>query len=126
MDNLWTAADWAGRVGLAALFIRYGVGHFVNLAAMTGYAQSKKVPAPQAAVVLTGVMQIVGVGMILLHWHVLWGCALLLAFLVPVALWMHDFWNETDPMARMNAEAHFWKNIGVASALLLYAVALHS
>lgn len=125
MDTLWTVADWVGRVGVAALFVRYGVNHLVNLKTMTAYAQSKRVPAAQSAVVITGLMQLAGAGMILVHWHVLWGCALLVGFLVPVALWMHDFWNETEAMARMNQETHFWKNIGVASALLLYAVALH-
>src|SRR5574341_491864 len=125
MDNLWTVVSWAGRVGVAALFFRYGINHLVKVKGMTGYAQSKKVPAAAVAVVVTGLMQLAGGAMILVHWHVLWGCALLIAFLVPVAIWMHDFWNETDAMARMNQETHFWKNMGVASALALYAVALH-
>ena len=38
MTKLWIVADWVGRVGVAALFIKYGLNHLVKLPAMTGYA----------------------------------------------------------------------------------------
>lgn len=37
---------------------------------------------------------------------------------------MDTLWTVADWVGRVGV-AHFWKNIGVASALLLYAVAWH-
>jgi uncharacterized membrane protein YphA (DoxX/SURF4 family) len=123
--DIWEIGEWVGRIGLLAVFVRYGINHFANHAAMTAYAQSKKVPAPGFMVLLTGAMMLVGSAMVLARWHAIWGCALLVTFVGIVALWMHDFWSESDPMARANQEAHFWKNVSMAAGATLYAVALH-
>jgi len=126
VDNLWTAAQWVGRVGFVALFVISGIAHFTNFNGVTAYAQSKHVPFAAVAVAVTGLMQLAASAMILLHWHVIWACGLLVVFLVPVALYIHNFWTESDPMAAANQKAHFWKNISLASAAILYAVWIHA
>jgi uncharacterized membrane protein YphA (DoxX/SURF4 family) len=125
MDNLWPAAYWVGRVLFSVYFIIAGSMHFGMLSGMTAYAQSKKVPAPQLAVLVTGAMLVFGGASILLNWHPIWGCASLVAFLIPVAVIMHDFWNETDPMMRMNQMAQFGKNVTLAGGAMLYAVMIN-
>jgi uncharacterized membrane protein YphA (DoxX/SURF4 family) len=97
----------------------------MNAKGMTGYAQAKGVPAAGAGVLVSGVMLIAGGLLILFSWHAIVGAALLVLFLVPAAFLIHNYWTETDPMMRANQEAHFWKNITLASAALLIAVGHH-
>jgi len=125
MQNLWTIAEWVGRVGFVALFVMSGIAHLTNHKAMALYAQSKHVPLAGVYVALTGLMMLAGSVMILLHWHPIRGAGLLILFLVPTAFLMHNFWVETDPRMRANEKAHFWKNLTIASGALLYAVAIH-
>jgi uncharacterized membrane protein YphA (DoxX/SURF4 family) len=44
---------------------------------------------------------------------------LLVAFLVPTALFMHNFWRETDQQARYLEQIQFLKDIALAGASLL-------
>jgi uncharacterized membrane protein YphA (DoxX/SURF4 family) len=125
MDGLWVVAEWTGRILLSVLFIASGVGHLTQVQGTTMYAQSKRVPAAKAAVVVTGVMILVGGGMILVNWHPIVGCLLLFVFLVPVAFFMHNFWTVSDPMMRIGERAHFLKDLALAGAALLYASMLH-
>lgn len=123
--DLWTAADWVSRVGFSACFLVFGSAHFLKHQGLTGYAQSKRVPAASAMVWITGAMMLAGAVMILFHWHAIWGSALIVGFLVPTAFMMHDYWTESDPMMRANQQAHFFKNLALAFAAGMYAVAIH-
>jgi len=125
MDGLWTVADWAGRILFALVFVNSGIFHLRRHQAATGYAQSKGVPLAGLAVTVTGIQILIGVGMIVPGWHPIIGALLLALFLVPVAFIMHNFWTLTDPMQKTNDQAHFFKDLALAGAALLYAVALH-
>jgi putative oxidoreductase len=111
-----------GRIVFAQMFITSGVMHLRNAGMMSGYAQSKGVPAPKLAVVGSGLLILLGGLSVLLGvWPDL-GSLLILAFLVPTALRMHDFWKQTDPMARQGEQVNFFKNISLAGAsLMLFA-----
>jgi len=119
---MWTAIEWAARIVFVAFFVMSGVNHLVNRRALAAYAGSKNVPAPGLAVVVTGVMLLAGAILILIGWHADWGAWLLVLFLVPTAFLMHNYWVETDPMQRANQQAHFWKNLTIAAAAVLYAI----
>ncbi len=123
--DIWAVATWVGKIGLVAFFVMSGINHLVNYKGMTAYAQSKNIPLAGAAVVVSGLMMLAGAGMILFYWHPIWGAALLVAFLVPAAFLVHNFWVETDPMMKANQMAHFWKNLTIAAGAVLYAVAVH-
>lgn len=125
MDGLWTAADWVGRILFVIVFVNSGIFHLRRHQAATGYAQSKGVPMAGLAVTITGLQILIGAAMIVPGWHPIIGALLLAVFLVPVALIMHNFWTITDPMQRANDQAHFFKDIALAGAALLYAAALH-
>lgn len=125
MDGLWTAADWAGRILFAAVFVNSGMFHLAGHKAATGYAQSKGVPMAGVLVAITGIQIIVGAALIVVGWHPIVGALLLVVFLVPTAFMMHNFWTITDPMQRANDQVHFLKDIALAGAALLYAAALH-
>ncbi|GBD18014.1 hypothetical protein HRbin27_00505 [bacterium HR27] len=113
--------DWAflvGRIVFGLFFVFNGINHFANVRTLSMYAASKGVPAPQAAVIVTGIMLLLGGASVATGYQPVIGNLLLIIFLVPAAFWMHNFWAETDPMARANQMAHFLKNLALAGAAL--------
>jgi putative oxidoreductase len=108
-----------GRILFSAIFIRSGVQHFTGVAMMAPYAGAKGVPAEKFMVQLTGAMIFLGGISVLLGVYVRIGAALLVIFMIPTTIVMHNYWTLTDPMARANDQAHFIKNLALAGAALL-------
>jgi len=116
-----------GRILFVGVFLTAAMGHFRQTSAMTGYAQSRGVPAARAAVLLGGVLLVLGGLSVLLGVWADLGALLLLAFLVPTAVLMHGFWKETDPQARQLEQVMFFKDLGLAGAsLMLLALVAHA
>jgi uncharacterized membrane protein YphA (DoxX/SURF4 family) len=57
---------------------------------------------------------------ILVGFYVPVAVAALVVFLIPVTFMMHDFWNETDPMAKMTQKIMFTKNLALLGGALAY------
>jgi uncharacterized membrane protein YphA (DoxX/SURF4 family) len=116
-----------GRVLFSAIFISSGIAHLRNAGMMGGYAQSKGVPAARLSVVGSGALILAGGLSVLLGvWPDL-GALLILVFLVPTAVLMHDFWRQADPMAKQAEQTNFLKNIALAgAALMLFAFFAHT
>ncbi len=96
-----------------------GYNHFKNLEMLTGYAQSKKVPIPKIAVLMTGLMMFLGGLGILLGIYVQLSVLLLSLFLIGTLIKMHRYWEVADPMARMGEHVNFYKNLGLLGAILM-------
>lgn len=111
-----------GRVLFALLFINSGVAHITKLQAMTGYAQFKKVPAPKVAVLLTGLMLIVGALLVAVGYYADLGALILAIFLIPAAFMMHNFWTIEDAQAKQGETINFFKNLSLAGAALVIFV----
>ncbi len=108
-----------GEVLLGGYFVISGVNHFKHLGMLTGYAQSKGVPMAKEAVILTGLMLILGgLGIVWGLW-VNFSILLLVLFLVVTTFQMHQFWKVSDPMERMGEEVNFKKNLALVGALLM-------
>ena len=108
-----------GRILVGGYFIMSGYNHFKNLRGLTGYAQSKGVPMPKAAVLLTGAMMFLGGLGILLGAYIELSVLLLSVFLVITTFQMHQYWKISDQMARMGEEINFKKNLALLGALLI-------
>lgn len=108
-----------GRVLFSFIFLMSGMGHFMRLEQMAQYAQSKGVPAPQLAVPGTGVLLVLGGLSVLLGFYPTIGLILLLIFLVPTTLFMHQFWRIEDPLQRQMEMVQFLKNMALAGAALM-------
>lgn len=108
-----------GRVIFGGYFIYSGIHHFTNLKMMSGYAQSKKAPMPQASVIITGLMLLAGGMSYLFNFHITIGSVLLILFLLPATFMMHNFWTIKDPMQKMGEMVNFFKNCALIGALLL-------
>jgi uncharacterized membrane protein YphA (DoxX/SURF4 family) len=115
-----------GRILFALIFINSGIAHFTKNAAMTGYAQYKKVPLAKLSVYITGVMILVGGAFIALGFFADLGALLIAAFLIPAAVIFDAFWKETDATAKQTATIGFFKNLSMAGAALIIFALLHT
>ncbi|WP_159923873.1 MULTISPECIES: DoxX family protein [Nocardia] len=115
-----------GRVLFAVLFLTSTVGHFTQTEAMAGYARSKGVPMAKAAVLGSGVLfGLGGLSVLLGIWADL-GSLLLVIALLPTAVVMHRFWQETDPQIKQAETTQFAKDLALAgAALMLFAFFAH-
>src|SRR5689334_20792703 len=108
-----------GRIIFGGYFVMSSANHFFKLRTMSGYAGSKGIPAPTAAVVGTGILLLLGGLSFLLGVKPLIGGALLLIFLLGVTPKIHDFWAVQDPQQRMGEMVNFTKNMALLGAILI-------
>ncbi|MEU0312909.1 DoxX family protein [Nocardioides sp. NPDC006273] len=108
-----------GRILFALIFVAGGIGHLTATTDMTQIVQSKGIPAARAVVLSTGVLLVTASLMLILG---LWADVAALAlfcFLVPTAIFIHNFWTEKDPQVRLMEQLHFNKDLSLAGAALL-------
>lgn len=114
-----------GRLIFGGYFLMNAWNHFKNVESLTGYAQFKGVPSPRFAVIVGGVLLLLGGLGVVFGIAPEASLAVLIIFLVPVSFKMHTFWKETDPTKRMMERVQFMKNMALIGALLmLYAVSV--
>src|SRR5258708_18007188 len=92
-------------------------GHFS--AGYIGYAAQAGVPAPGLLVPLSGVIAILGGLSITLGYKAKIGGWLIVLFLVPVTLALHNFWAGTDPIMPRIQNPLFMKKVSMLGAPLL-------
>ncbi|MFF7943804.1 DoxX family protein [Nocardia gamkensis] len=115
-----------GRVLFAVLFLTSALGHFTQTEAMAGYAQSKGVPMAKAAVLGSGLLFALGGLSVLLGVWADLGALLLVLALLPTAVVMHRFWQETDEETKQSELIQFSKDVALAgAALMLFAFFAH-
>lgn len=107
-----------GRILLGGFFLYKGIDHFRNVDSLTGYAASKNVPAPKWAVIFTGALLTLGGLGVLLGVFPELAILLLILFLLPTTLMMHDFWNA-DGEAKQREKTSFLQNMAMIGALLM-------
>ncbi len=112
-----------GRLIFGGYFLYNGINHFVHHKMLAGYAASKNVPMPDAAVTATGAAMIVGGASILTGVKPKIGTVALLGFLAGVSPMMHDFWHKEDPQERMQEMINFTKNMALfGGAMTMMAI----
>jgi len=108
-----------GRIIFGGFFFYSGINHFAKFGMMSQYAKTKGVPFPAIAQGLTGLMLLLGGLSIAFGIYPFVGLVLLVAFLVPVSLKMHNFWKLEDPQVRMADKVNFTKNMALLGAVLM-------
>lgn len=109
----------AGRVLYSAIFVTTLFSHFSPQ--LIGYARQAGIPLAGLLVPLSGVLAGVGGLSILLGYRAKIGAWLIVLFLVPVTVTMHNFWAVTDPMMAQLQQAMFMKNLSMLGGALLIA-----
>lgn len=108
-----------GRILYSAIFIMAAPGHFT--AKTIAFAAGKGVPMASVAVPLSGVIAFLGGVSILLGFKAKWGAWLIVLFLVPVTIMIHNFWAIADPVQAQIQHVNFMKNLSMLGAALLIA-----
>lgn len=107
----------AGRQLFSVIFIIASAGHFnprtIEAAAAHG------VPLPDLVVPLSGIIALLGGVSVLLGFQARLGAWLLVIFLVPVTVVMHNFWSASDPTALQIEKAMFMKNVTMLGGALV-------
>ncbi len=109
----------AARALYVAIFIMAALGHFSPQE--IAYAAQQGVPMAALAVPLSGVLALAGGLSILLGYHARIGAWLLVIFLIPVTVMMHNFWAVKDPMMAQMQQIMFMKNVSMLGGALLIA-----
>jgi putative oxidoreductase len=106
-----------GRIFFSLIFLLTAFNHFSGKT--IAYAASKNVPLASVLVPLSGVLATLGALSIVLGYKARWGAWMIVLFLVPVTLMMHNFWTVQEPMMRQMQMAMFMKNISMLGGALL-------
>ncbi len=115
--NLRGAVVLLGRILYSFVFLFFCISHFngQDLA----YATVAHVPAPRVLVPLAGVLILLGGLSVLLGYKAKLGAWLIVIFLVPVTLAMHQFWAASNAAMHAAQLQNFLRNAALLGAALL-------
>jgi uncharacterized membrane protein YphA (DoxX/SURF4 family) len=105
------------RVVFGAVFVFFGLNHFLNAETMTGYAGAKGVPAAGLAVPFTGGMLVFGGLGVLLGVAPTLAAGAIAVFLLVTSPLMHDFWAAPEE-EQMTEMTQFLKNVALFGVTL--------
>jgi putative oxidoreductase len=108
-----------GRALFAFNFVIAFPYHFTRGAVQAAVEQG--VPLAALLVPLSGFLALAGGLSVALGYKTRWGAWALVAFLVPVTLWMHAYWRLSDPNLVFVEQVLFLKNVSMLGAALLIA-----
>lgn len=108
-----------GRILFVVLFLGSAVAHLTDKGAMAGYTESRGVKPARPAVLLSGLMILIGGILVLLGIWIDLGAILLGLFTLSAAVLMHNFWVEKDPGARQTEMTQFMKDLALTGAALI-------
>ena len=108
-----------GRGIFGGFFAYNGINHIQHQKEMSQYAESKGVPAAEAAVPASGALLLAAGLSIMAGFKPRQGLAATVGFLIPVTLQMHRFWEVQEPDKRMNELINFSKNMALVGAALM-------
>jgi putative oxidoreductase len=106
-----------GRILFATIFVYSSRGLFAHQAVV--HAGEHGVPMASVLVPVSGVLALLGGLSIALGYRARWGAWLLVLFLVPVTLMMHNFWAVKDPNVARLQQSAFLKNVSMLGGALL-------
>lgn len=108
-----------GRFAFAAVFVVFAPIDFTPQGA--AWASQQGVPLAAVLVPLAGLLGLAGGLSVILGYHARIGAWLLILFLVPVTVTMHNFWAVRDPMMAQMQVGFFLANLSRIGACLLIA-----
>jgi putative oxidoreductase len=108
-----------GRILFSAVFLVASFGHFSRQT--IDFAAQQGVPLANVAVPLSGLIALSGGLSVLLGYRARFGAGLLVVFLVPVTIQMHNFWAAADPTVAQMQQIMFMKNLSMIGGALVIA-----
>jgi putative oxidoreductase len=121
MKLLETSSAVIGRLLLGLYFILPGLQKIDNYEGTTRYMQSFSVPAADALLPITIVLQIVLGIAVIIGYKTKIAAFLLAGMTLVISLYMHSFWNLPDSAVVIHETQNFIKNMAIMSGLLILA-----
>lgn len=109
-----------GRIIVGVFYLFNALNHFTQVNMLSGYAQSKGVPAPKVAVLGTGLLLLIGGLSILLGYQPIVGVAAIVIFFLGVTPMMHNFWAIEDQQMKTMEMVNFMKNMALMGSALMF------
>jgi putative oxidoreductase len=106
-----------GRVLLALIFIMSALGKLQEWQGTVQMMADRGLPAPDVLLSVAVGLELVGGALVVLGLYARWGAVVLLLFLVPVTVIMHNFWALPADQAR-GQMINFMKNVSIAGGLV--------
>jgi putative oxidoreductase len=106
-----------GRVLFSIIFLASVFEHFQSGTIQAAAAHG--VPLAGLLVPAAGILACIGGLSVLLGYRARFGALLLILFLVPVTIVMHQFWGLSDPQMAAMQKANFLKNVALIGAALM-------
>lgn len=110
-----------GRLFFAAIFLLSAPKDFTQENINYNYAVNAGVPVANILVPLAGILALLGGLSIALGLYARIGAALVILFLVPVTLMMHNFWAYSDPQMHQMQQINFMKNLSMLGGSMAFA-----
>ena len=105
------------RILFSAIFILASLSLFAS--ETIEYAASRGVPWANISVPLAGILALAGGISVLLGYHAKIGGLLLVLFLIPVTLFIHNFWTYSNLEDIQNQWIMFMKNVSILGGAIL-------
>jgi putative oxidoreductase len=119
METVARYAAPFGRILLALIFIASAFGKFADWQMPLKMMTDKGVPKPEVLLPIAVAFELAGGLSVAAGFYARVGGLMLLAFLIPVSYFMHDFWNYEDAAQRMEQMINFMKNVSIMGGALL-------
>jgi putative oxidoreductase len=106
------------RVLIAVIFLWAGGRKVLNWSGTEEYMKAKQTKWISILLPIAVSLQILGALSLILGVYARIGALLLILFIIPATIQMHDFWNLTGK-ERIMEKAHFLKDLAIVGGLLL-------
>ncbi|MCC9070347.1 DoxX family protein [Flavobacterium sp. F-65] len=106
-----------GRILFSAIFMYSSIANFSDYYIYE--ATTKGIPSSYILVPLVGIFELLGGLSILTGFMAKWGAWLIILILLPVTIFMHDFWNIEDPVRYQFVLMTFMRNLSIIGAALM-------
>jgi uncharacterized membrane protein YphA (DoxX/SURF4 family) len=108
-----------GRLLLSSIFIASALNKITDWQHPSQMMAERGLPAVGALLSVAVALELIGGVSVLLGLYARLGALLLLLFLVPVSLVMHDFWTIGEGPERMAQMINFMKNVSIAGGVTM-------
>ncbi|MEW5880864.1 MAG: DoxX family protein [Pseudomonadota bacterium] len=107
-----------GRIALAGIFVKSGIGKIGGFAATAGYIASKGLPLPEVGAAIAIVVEVVAGIALIIGWKARWAALAIAVFTAAATLIFHAYW--TLPADKQYPEMlAFWKNLAIIGGMLM-------
>lgn len=107
----------AGRILLALIFLKSGIGKIGGFAGTAGWMASKGLPMAEVLLAITIVIEIGAALMLILGYKARLGAAALLLWMIPVTFIFHNYWAMPADQ-QMIQQIMFMKNLALMGGML--------